>query len=144
MKICTKCGRELPETEFYTCTRTGKPKATCKDCDRAYAARYYEKHRNHDARRRKKRKKRKEYVRKIKREPVNTKCLTCAYRTTLSTATDVACYYIVVTGKKRPCKAGRGCTVYRKGNPLPVPPSIKGQYKFDDKRTLWSSRASDN
>lgn len=32
------------------------------------------------------------------------------------------CYYIVITGKRRPCKCGKGCTVKRTGEKArPIP-----------------------
>lgn len=48
------------------------------------------------------------------------KCLTCKYSGALSSRTDVSalrntyCNYIGITGIKRPCKAGKDCTVYEK------------------------------
>lgn len=40
MKVCTKCGRELPESEFYKCRRKNKEylRGECKQC--TYANHY--------------------------------------------------------------------------------------------------------
>jgi hypothetical protein len=51
MKTCTKCNRELPATEefFYLNSRYADGfRGWCKDCDRAYAAAYANKHYHSD------------------------------------------------------------------------------------------------
>ena len=49
----------------------------------------------------------------------NARCKTCVYRTYVSVAPyDVACYYAVVVGHRRPCPAGKECTEYKKGRAL--------------------------
>ena len=47
---------------------------------------------------------------------VDKYCEGCIYLTDMH-YDDVrsACYYIVITGKRRPCKCGKGCTVKRTG-----------------------------
>lgn len=131
MKRCTKCGRLLPETEFYKVSNTERLKPTCKECDKKYAKAYYAMRKRAEV----PRKPRKEKKKKIKRPSSTTaRCKSCIYRTTLTTDNDLACYYIVVTGKRRRCPAGDKCKRYIKGRCAPVPKSIKGQYIFEGKR----------
>lgn len=40
-KVCTKCGKELPLTQFYS-RGNGKYRSECKDCHKAYVNKQYE------------------------------------------------------------------------------------------------------
>lgn len=44
-----------------------------------------------------------------------SKCESCVYSTRLGDGSTVACYYIVNTGRKRPCPPGKKCTAYENG-----------------------------
>lgn len=44
MRTCTKCGRTLPETEFYKRTKDGSYISWCRDCTKQYI--YDRKHNN--------------------------------------------------------------------------------------------------
>lgn len=44
MRRCTKCGRTLPETEFYKRTKDGSYISWCRDCKKKYT--YDRKHNN--------------------------------------------------------------------------------------------------
>ena len=68
---------------------------------------------------------------KSKKKPPEVKttddyCEGCIYRTVVHifSSHNSACYYNVITGKKRPCKAGSGCTVKRVGKRSPTPVDI--------------------
>lgn len=61
-------------------------------------------------------------ARKKERERLNhpdvSKCKKCIYRAFITsgsmTGSVYGCQYILITGKKRPCKPGKNCTVYEK------------------------------
>lgn len=48
---------------------------------------------------------------------LNSKCKTCKYGTPVFSGSGYSfcCYYIVVTGHRRPCLSGEACQVYEKG-----------------------------
>ena len=105
--ICTKCGRDLPESEFYV--RRGKTSRRCKQCDKGASRDQY------------KRKKQAEGIEDrniIQREK---RCGTCIYRTMVN-GHEPACFYIGVTGKRRPCPGddpeGTRCAIYKKGKAI--------------------------
>lgn len=46
----------------------------------------------------------------------SAKCRSCIYSTDTNIGQDghlTACYYIVITGKRRPCQPGERCTEYK-------------------------------
>ena len=51
-----------------------------------------------------------------KTEVGDLKCKTCKYHRYIISGSGkhVCCYYIVMTGHRRPCKAGDECTVYER------------------------------
>lgn len=52
---------------------------------------------------------------RIVRDVDTTQCWKCLYRTRLEdTYNVVACYYLVLTGKRRPCKPSPNCKVFEK------------------------------
>lgn len=140
MKRCTKCGRLLPETEFYKVSHTERLKPTCKECDKEYARAYYAAHARIQGRIPRKKKEKKPRRRK-KTSLTTERCKSCIYRTPLISGDDVACYYIAVTGKMRRSPAGDKCRRYKEGKPAPVPASIRGTFKFEDKRDGRNGRA---
>ena len=99
MKRCTKCGRELPDEEFYM--RRGKRAARCKDCMKDYQKKNY------------KRKKREK-----KKTNGSRRCERCVYRTYIGESEqEIACYYIEHTGHRRGCPV-ENCDKYVEGDAL--------------------------
>ena len=104
MKRCTKCGRELPLSEFYY--KKGKPTARCKDCLREETRNNYRHKKTHTI---------------VKRG----KCSKCIYHTNIGEGMhEVACYYIRFTGQRRGCSVDE-CDKYVEGEQLTMDKEIR-------------------
>ena len=60
------------------------------------------------------------------------RCKSCQYRTYFPNPPHyIACYYRGITEQRRPCEAGEGCTVYKKGRPFMEkrPLAVKKQFE---------------
>ena len=55
------------------------------------------------------------FEQKVEIAVCNRRCRTCAYSfgDTGTWGGDIFCGYLIRTGKRRPCPAGKGCTVYK-------------------------------
>lgn len=49
---------------------------------------------------------------------VDKRCKTCKYRGSIQSGQTLTCSYILITGKRRGCPAGKDCDKYEKGRKL--------------------------